>query len=365
MQTKVYFASSVPAALEIARRELGEDAMLVESRPAPPEARQYGRLEVTFAWNPREPGRLVQFIDKDELAGKGGLRKQPASQMDEIRQQLAALRVAIGGHTSAEAEAEGSWIAGRLIENGFSRELAAEIAAAAATGDAAAAVVGELTRRIPASGPMEARTIAFIGPPGRGKTVSLVKMAMKSGLSRHIPVRIYTAGAHGVGAKEQMARFAGILGTPWQACESLPSLGLALNGDPWKGLVLIDTPGMAPAEASELGDLGRFFAARPEIEKHLVLRADATSADMLGVISRFSGLAPTRLLFTGLDEASSVAPMVETLIRSGIPAEFAGTGQQIPEDLAEVSPERLARSAWAGDPASSTIDRARFALAAA
>ena len=51
MQTKTYFASSVPAALEVARRELGEDALLVSSRRSPPLARQFGRLEVTFAWD--------------------------------------------------------------------------------------------------------------------------------------------------------------------------------------------------------------------------------------------------------------------------------------------------------------------------
>ena len=35
MQTKTYFASSVSAAMEVARRELGAEAMLVSSRPAP------------------------------------------------------------------------------------------------------------------------------------------------------------------------------------------------------------------------------------------------------------------------------------------------------------------------------------------
>ncbi len=38
MQTKTYFASSVPAALEVARQELGEEALLVSSQPAPPTA---------------------------------------------------------------------------------------------------------------------------------------------------------------------------------------------------------------------------------------------------------------------------------------------------------------------------------------
>src|SRR5947209_7097570 len=35
MQTKTYFANSVPAALEVARQELGPEAMLVTSRPTP------------------------------------------------------------------------------------------------------------------------------------------------------------------------------------------------------------------------------------------------------------------------------------------------------------------------------------------
>ncbi len=365
METKVYFASSIPAALEVARQELGEEAMLVGSRPAPKDARQYGRLEVTFAWSPASkplahargsesslPRGSESFLPNRDLL--------PNRDQSPSRDREGAIAALPSRDSLPSRDREGA-VAARLIQNGFSPELAGEISA----GVTEAAVVPELTRRIRVAEPTEARVIAFAGPPGRGKTTSLVKVAMQSGLSKRIPVRIYTAGAHGIGGKEQMARFAAILGAPWQACESLAGLDLALNGDPWKGLVLIDTPGISPAEGGELDELARFFAARPEIEKHLVLRAGATSADMLDVISRFSVLKPTRLLFTGLDEALSAAPMVESLIRSGIPAGWAGVGQQIPEDLAELNAERLARSAWMGDRAASAVDRARAALAAA
>lgn len=357
MQTKVYFASSVPAALEVARQDLGDDAMLVSSKPAAPEMRQYGRIEVTFAWEPAV------------AAGKELPSKQPAPELDEIRQQLAALRQALGASTPSQA-AENSWISEKLAGNGFSRDLAMDLAAAVSdstnsSADTGEALIRELSRRIHTASPIESRTIAFIGPPGRGKTTSLVKIAMQYGLSRHIPVRIYTGGAHGIGAREQMARFAAILGTPWQACESLASLDLALRGELWKGLILIDTPGISPAEPDELSELAQFFSGRPHMEIHLVLRAEATSADMLHVIARFCCLKPTRLLFTGVDEASSAVPMVETLVRCGIPAALAGTGQQIPEDLVELNAERVARWAWTGDTASLKIDRARFELAAA
>jgi len=322
MQTKAYFASSVPAALEVARQELGENALLVGSRPSPPQARQYGRLEVTFAWDPKEPPA------------------ETPAQTNDIRRQLSALRVA----------AEHSLTAERLRAAGFSPDLALDIAAGAArrSGNPDTAVADELTSRIPTlpfvdMQPGEGRTLAFIGPPGRGKTISLVKIAVNMGLARRVPVRICCAGAHPVGAQEQLTRLAAILGTPFQASESLAGL----NVEGWKGLTLIDTPGISPADRDELGELTDFFAARPEIEKHLVLRADASSADMLHMVARFAGLAPSRLLFTGMDEAFGAVCVVEALIRARIPATFAGTGQQIPQDLEEVNASKLARAVWA------------------
>jgi flagellar biosynthesis GTPase FlhF len=345
MHTKAYFASSVPAALEVARQELGENALLLSSKPAPPQARQFGRLEVTFAWDPADAP--PHPIDRSRTEIRNGVAMSPAdAEMNEIRRQLASLRVASGHSVMAE----------RLATAGFSKEMAADIAAGAArrSGSPDLAVIDELTSRIPTAPfvemqPGESRTLAFVGPPGRGKTISLVKIAVNMGLARSVPVRIYCAGAHAIGAQEQAARLAAILGTPFQACESLAGLDLAWNGAPGKGLTLIDTPGISPADRDELSELADFFAARPEIEKHLVLRADASSADMLHVVSRFSGLAPSRLLFTGMDDAVGAVSMVETLIRAEIPATFAGTGQQIPQDLEEVDARGLARAVWVAD----------------
>lgn len=363
MQTKAYFASSVPAALEVARQELGENALLVSSRPSPPQARQFGRLEVTFAWDPADGAPTEPSPAKSSGLGISPGISPAAAEMNEIRRQLAALRVA----------AEHSLAAERLQAAGLPAEMAVDIAAGAArrSGNPDIAVVDELTGRIPTAPfvemqPGEQRTLAFIGPPGRGKTISLVKIAVNMGLARRVPVRIHCAGAHPVGAQEQVARLAAILGTPFQACESLDGLNLALNGEGWKGLTLIDTPGISPADRDELGELKDFFAARPEIEKHLVLRADASSADMLHMVSRFSGLAPSRLLFTGMDEAIGAVSVVETLMRGGIPATFAGTGQQIPQDLEEVNAGGLARAVWAfaGGAAATTDEKLAQAAAA-
>jgi flagellar biosynthesis GTPase FlhF len=63
---------------------------------------------------------------------------------------------------------------------------------------------------------------------------------------------------------------------------------------------------------------------------------------MLHAVSRLSSLEPTRLLFTGVEEALSMGAMVETLIGSRVPAVFAGTGQDIPDDIEEVNAAGLA-----------------------
>lgn len=271
METKTYFANSVSAAMATARRELGAEALLVDSKPAPAAARQFGPLEVTFA----------------RSGGGGGL--------EEIRRDIAALRA-------------------ELV-----RQPQGPVPVAAWSG-----------------GP---KTVAFVGPAGRGKTSSLVKVAIRYGLAKQMPVRIYLAGSHGVGAAEQMAKYAGILGTPFSAVESFESLHLALEGDRWRGLVLIEAAG-------EMEAMAKFFARRSEIERHLVLRADARSADMQFMVTRFAPVRPGRLLFTGVDEASDLRAVAETLVRSGIPVTFLGTGPQIPGDLEEADAAKLARGIW-------------------
>jgi flagellar biosynthesis protein FlhF len=346
MQTKTYFASSVPAALETARRELGADALLLNSRPAPLDVRHLGRLEVTFA------SERIETAPSKPCTEAATRSKPPASDLDEIRQQLSALRHAIDRGRGPTRE--GSWIVDRLADSGLDPTIAQEIGSASARrpGDPEAEAIEELSRHIPVAPflemkPGESRTLALIGPPGRGKTTSLIKIGVRFGLARRIPVRIYSAGPHGVGQQEQMARYAAILGVPHFASESLEILNLSLNGEGWKGLRLIDTPGLSPQDDNGLRAFGTFFSNRSDIERHLVLRADTRSADMLHVLSRFRPLEPTHLLFTGLDEALNPVSIVNILIHGGVPAGFIGTGQQIPEDLEELSPSTLARSIWA------------------
>lgn len=351
METRTYFASSVPEAIELASRELGPDAMLLMSRPAPPEYRERGRVEVTFGF---ESGSLPMRADGRlrpvERARESGMHAP--GELDSIRDELTALRIAIdagageGRRPIQSDEIRTRTVLERLTACGLSQGFALEVARDVASSGAPAAQVtfpvGDLLRVIsdrleiapPASlDTDDARTIAFIGPHGRGKTTSLVKVAMKYGLFGRVPVKMFSVGVHSVGGREQMARFASILGVPCVALESYASVGLALAGEQRRGLLLLDTPGISPGDEEESRDLAGFLSNQKEIEKHLVIRADSGTAETLAVIERFSGMRPSRLLITGFDEAVRVAPLIEVLCRSSIPVTWIGTGSRIPGDL--------------------------------
>ena len=48
MKLKSYFSGTVEAAMELARKELGDEALLVNARPATSETRSLGAFEVVF-----------------------------------------------------------------------------------------------------------------------------------------------------------------------------------------------------------------------------------------------------------------------------------------------------------------------------
>src|SRR3954452_24132114 len=84
---KSYFTHSIADAIEQARVELGPDALLLNTRPAPPEASLQGEYEVVFGCKPGEsdgPPSSHTAAAPDPVAD---LRKR----MDEIREMVSRI----------------------------------------------------------------------------------------------------------------------------------------------------------------------------------------------------------------------------------------------------------------------------------
>src|SRR5580693_7970192 len=173
MRIKSFYASTVEGAVALARRDMGEDAMLVESRKAPLEARHMGEYEVVCALVPEaEPAK------KPAPETSGAQDARLSRELAEMRRQLEVMgrtitRSAWNGARWPSAGPEMSEWHARLMATDMEGELVHQILDAAAHCSATqsswleAAVEAEIERRILVDSPVDAvhapRAVALAG----------------------------------------------------------------------------------------------------------------------------------------------------------------------------------------------------------
>jgi flagellar biosynthesis protein FlhF len=366
MKIKSYFSRTPEAALALARQEMGPEAVLVDSRKAPPETRHLGEYEVVFAVDaPREEPAPAPVSDRLSFEVVE-LKKE----LEGMRRTLTRTAFAPANWLGASANLSDAYAI--LTANDVTPELAREVAqgvesrlagssakplspiARAAQGPGRAAdrgsieqaLVEELESRFqaePALGKGEARprVVALVGPPGAGKTTTLVKLAVNYGLASRRPVLLLSVDTYRVAAAEQLRSFAAILGVGVQVLETVTAVAQAIEENRGKELIFIDTPGMSADDMDDSAGLSHFLSTRPDIDTQLVLSASMKSADLSRVVDSFEVFRPQRLLFTRLDETATFGSIFNEAARTGKPLSFFTNGQRIPEDLEAASRNRL------------------------
>ncbi len=326
MKLKSYFSASVEAAVELARKELGDDALLMNARPTTPETRHLGAYEVVFGSTNAQPALAAPRTPSQDPA------PDFARDLGEMKREIERLARCLSGarHTPHQPE-----LYARLVEN----ELDPIIAQAVNNG----ASLDEFYEVEPVLGRRGASraVVALVGPPGAGKTTTLVKLAARFGLASRRPAHIITADVFRIAAAEQLRSLAGILGIGCDVVETPVALAQALEEHRSKDFVFIDTPGLGRGEMEDGADLAHLIATHPEIDTHLVLSASMKAADISAVIDRYEIFQPGKLLFTRMDETERYGAIISQASRRSLPVSFLATGQQIPDDIEPASKERL------------------------
>jgi len=327
MSVQVYVAANAREGLARIRRELGDDAVVLSTRPHPQGveflASAYGDLAVPAVSETPDPAGSSRILA--ELARLRGL----------VQNQLAGFA---WGATRRRDPARVA-VMQTLFAAGFGSTLARTLAARLPRGldpDAAQRWLRQvLIRNLPVLG-READLLAsggryaLVGSTGSGKTTTLAKLAAR-GVDVHgaSQVALVAADAYRIGAAAQLTVYADLLGVSLYVAEDPARLALLLPELAAKKLVLIDTAGFAPTdprtrEGLALDALG--------VRRLAVISAGQQGAAIEQAMTRF-GQGAAACILTKLDETPQPGAALDSLIRHRLPLAYISGGQRVPEDL--------------------------------
>ncbi len=346
MRLKSYFSGTVEAAMDLARKELGDEALLVNARPATPETRSLGAFEVVFGLPDgfREPPARVTG---PAAATAGASQDRLMQEVTELKRQMERMGQSLRYPRALPASGSlESAMYQRLMDADLEPALAQQAAQGTPLEDLfeTCATLGRSATRTKNAGVTAPRAVvALIGPPGAGKTTTLIKLAARYGLTSRRPAQIISIDVNRIAAADQLRTLAAIVGIGCDVVETPAALAQVIEEHRNKDFVFIDTPGFGGAEMNDAQELAALLASHTEMDTHLVLPASMKAPDLARTMDRYEMFSPHKLIFTKMDETESFGPLINESSRRSLPISFLSAGQNIPDDIEPASKQEIAQ----------------------
>ena len=174
---------------------------------------------------------------------------------------------------------------------------------------------------------------ALVGPTGVGKTTTIAKLAARCVLKHGAPsLALITTDSYRIGAHEQLKIYGKILNVPVYAVKNETELNRTLIDLSNKHLVLIDSAGMSQRD-HRIREQLTLLSGNPVVQRLLLLSATAQSGTLDDVVRAYQGHGFAGAIFTKIDEALNLAPVLDVAIRHKLSIHYVTNGQRVPEDL--------------------------------
>lgn len=367
MQVHTFIAESAADAVAQIRETLGAEAVVLNVRRA--ASAGFSRL-----WQKPRIEVLAHVPEKSGALPSGGVVDTAAvaelrEELREIREKLQPPQCGSGGGGAAaefgpdadfygkcmgdegargvaQATADGGWRVGGLLENSGMlplyaqrvveelRRVHGEIAPEHLRQEIRMAfeVLRGYWRR---SSPAESGVHVFVGAPGAGKTTALCKWLAQSTLVEGRSAAVWRLDGHVANTAESLSIFCEILDVP---VERFVARG---GRKPERDLLFVDLPGVNPADATAMNELGKQLSLLPQAQLHLVLNGAYEPALMLAQVRAYAALGANDVIVTHLDEETRRGKLWNLVLGTNCSLRHLAAGQNIPGDFVVATPERI------------------------
>jgi flagellar biosynthesis protein FlhF len=367
MKTQKIVADSMPQALKMVREELGDNAIIVNTK-----AIKQGGIFGLFSKQKFEV--MAYSVEKginkahnqNYYPTQSKLNKAPLSSIttsekeDKLLNELQKMRkmmmnLMVEGTKPNSTIRFSKWVE-RLKKQGVEEEVvefivnelmkkpAAEMDEVAIRREIISIVEKIIQRRIPQSFTVdrEIRRINMIGPTGVGKTTTLAKLATEQVLKQKRKVGMITTDVYRIAAVEQLKTYAGILNVPIEVVHCADELEHALKKLEHCDLIYMDTTGRNYKEIKSR-EFIHSFLCHPEVsENYLVLSMTTKYEDQKVLLEEFLDSPIQKIVLTKLDETSSFGSALNIAFKYPYRLAYFTNGQSVPEDIIPVDATQLA-----------------------
>lgn len=192
--------------------------------------------------------------------------------------------------------------------------------------------------------------IFFIGPTGVGKTTTIAKIASKLLVSHKAKIAFLTADTYRIAAVEQLRTYANILGIPLKVIYSKEEMDEAKEEYADYDFIFVDTAGRSHRNKEQRDDIENLIetVSEDERETFLVLSATTKYSDMIKITEAYSEIVNYSLIFTKLDETSSIGNIYNIRMLTNAQLSYATTGQNVPDDIIKIDAQTIAKQLLRG-----------------
>ncbi len=182
--------------------------------------------------------------------------------------------------------------------------------------------------------------LLLTGPPGAGKTLTVVRLATRMVLRGQKPM-VVAADGNKAGATEQLRAFTRLLGLTMTVADEPLTLARALAQREENTPVLIDAPGSNPFDPAE-SDALRALISAVGARVAVVLPAGLDPAEAADTATAYADAGAEFLVATRLDVARRLGGIVAAAEAARLILTEAGIGPNAADGLVPMTPDFLA-----------------------